>query len=73
MHERVDLEPRNEPHDLGVADVGLDPLDALELPARPACVEAGHVLELGIGLEPLRQQRPEMAADAGDQDPAAGH
>ena len=38
-----------------------------------AGVEAGHVLHLGIALEPLREEAPHVAAHAGDQHPAAGH
>ena len=59
--------------DLRVADVGLDELGALEGELRAAGVEPGHVLHLGIALEPLREEAPHVAPHAGDQHPAAGH
>ena len=64
---------RDQPPDLRVADVGLDELGALEGDLRAARVEAGHVLDLGVALEPLREEAPDVAAHAGDQHPAAGH
>ena len=59
--------------DLRVADVRLDPLEPFEPPLRRSRVESRHVRELGICCEPFGQQRAEVAPDAGDQDPAAGH
>ena len=73
VDDRVDPGRRDQPPDLRVADVGRDELGALEGDLRAACVEADHVLDLGVALEPLRQEASDVAAHAGDQHPAAGH
>ncbi len=45
----------------------------LERAARRARVDADHRLDLRVALEALGEQRAEVAPDAGDQHPAAGH
>ena len=48
-------------------------LGALERDARRAGVEAGDVLDVRVVLEPRGELRADVAADAGDEDPAPRH
>jgi len=67
------LRARDQRRDARVADVRVDQLGALERPARLAGVQADDRLDLGVALEPRREERSQVAPHAGDQHPAAGH
>jgi hypothetical protein len=73
VDEGVGAGRRDQPRDLRVADVRLDELRSLERHLGAARVEADDVLHLGVALEPLGEEAADVAADARDQDPAAGH
>ena len=70
VHDRVDLELRDELRYHRVADIGVDHLGSLEIDLRRARVEPGHALEGGVALEPSGEPAADVAAHAGDQHPA---
>jgi hypothetical protein len=73
VHDRVGAGLGDELRDLGVADVRLDELGALERQLRAPRVEARDMLHVRVALEPGGEKAADVAADAGDQHPAAGH
>ena len=70
VHDRVDLELRDELRYHRVADIGVDHLGSLEIDLRRARVEPGHALVGGVALEPSGEPAADVAAHAGDQHPA---
>jgi hypothetical protein len=73
VDDRVDPGGRDQLPDLRVADVGVEELGPLEGELRHPGVEPGHVLHLRVALELPGEEAAHVAADAGDQHPAAGH
>ena len=73
VDQGVHLEPRDQPAMTGSRMSASIHSVRSSRRLRPARVEAGDVLDARVGLEPFGEQRAELAADAGDEHPAARH